>query len=170
MTYRLDVVATSVADAVDQAGGWLFDHALAGWEVTVFVAAMSDARPLHILGAEVAELDSVRARHEQSRRWHAPGAGGICDRDALACWGLLPAMGNDAVEVVMWDGGPRSPIGYRADLVLHRLSAAARVFKTQALVAAALPMAEAGAIEIFRSEVSILRSMSTRPRAAVSAR
>ena len=34
MRYRLDVVAAGVADVVRFAGGWLFDRAMAGWDVT----------------------------------------------------------------------------------------------------------------------------------------
>ena len=48
--YRLDVVASSVDDVVVSAGGWLFDRAMAGWEVNLLIAEPSDARPLQILG------------------------------------------------------------------------------------------------------------------------
>jgi hypothetical protein len=34
MRYRLDAVAADVVD-VKFAGGWLFDRAMAGWDVTV---------------------------------------------------------------------------------------------------------------------------------------
>ncbi|WP_343575423.1 hypothetical protein [Mycobacterium sp.] len=50
MRYRLDVVAADVADVVTFAGGWLFDRAMAGWDVTVLVADHVDERPLRILG------------------------------------------------------------------------------------------------------------------------
>ena len=52
MRYRLDVVAANVADVVRFAGGWLFDRAMAGWDVTVLVADHPDDRPLQILGAQ----------------------------------------------------------------------------------------------------------------------
>src|SRR3546814_1101974 len=35
MRYRLDVVAPTVAEVVRNAGGWLVDRAMAGWDVTV---------------------------------------------------------------------------------------------------------------------------------------
>ena len=65
MRYRLDVVAASVADVVRFAGGWLFDRAMAGWDVTVLltdrVADHRDERPLHILGAQTLDLEDALA-------------------------------------------------------------------------------------------------------------
>ena len=46
MRYRLDVVAADVADVVKFAGGWLFDRAMAGWDVTVLLVDHPDERPL----------------------------------------------------------------------------------------------------------------------------
>ena len=59
MRYRLDVVAPTVLDAVKFAGGWVYDRVMAGWDVTVLIAADEDVRPLEILGAEVRDLESV---------------------------------------------------------------------------------------------------------------
>src|SRR5258708_15035725 len=59
--YRLDVVAADVADVVRFAGGWLFDRAMAGWDVTVIVADHSHERPLQILGAQIVDLEHALA-------------------------------------------------------------------------------------------------------------
>jgi hypothetical protein len=48
---RMTVLAESPAGAVRAAGGWLFDRALAGWEVRVLTLLPGDRRPLQILGA-----------------------------------------------------------------------------------------------------------------------
>ena len=53
------MVAPSVADAVQFAGGWLFDHVMAGWDVTVAVSDPKDVRPLRILGANTVDLESA---------------------------------------------------------------------------------------------------------------
>jgi len=58
--YRVDVVACSVAEAVRRAGGWIFDHTMQGWAVTVVVPRPHDVRPLQILGASVCESRSDR--------------------------------------------------------------------------------------------------------------
>lgn len=44
--YRLDVAAHSVIEVDDDAGGWLFDRVMAGWDATVFLAADADVREL----------------------------------------------------------------------------------------------------------------------------
>jgi hypothetical protein len=54
--YQLDVVASDVTDIVRSAGGWLFDRARGGWEVTAFVPEDCDPRPLHILGVKTLSL------------------------------------------------------------------------------------------------------------------
>ena len=36
-------IAPTVADAIESAGGWLFDQALAGWDVTVITAEQARA-------------------------------------------------------------------------------------------------------------------------------
>ena len=61
MRYRLDVVAADVADVVKFAGGWLFDRAMAGWDVTVLVADHPDERPLQILGVQIVDLEYALA-------------------------------------------------------------------------------------------------------------
>ena len=53
MRPRLTVLAPSVVEVVRSAGGWLFDRAMAGWDVTVITSDHSDSRPLRILGASV---------------------------------------------------------------------------------------------------------------------
>src|SRR5690348_17976541 len=57
LRYRLDVVAANAVDVVQSAGGWLYDRAMAGWEVAVLLPPGCDARPLRILGVRVADRD-----------------------------------------------------------------------------------------------------------------
>ena len=45
MRYRLDVVAGSVVDVVRFAGGWLFDRAMAGWDVSVLLTDLWPTTP-----------------------------------------------------------------------------------------------------------------------------
>ncbi len=99
--YRVDVVATTVADVVRCAGGWIFDSVMQGWAVNVLVTQPGDARALAILGATVNES-------------HAD----------------CPAP-----QVTLAEDDTLSD----SDVVEHRLSAAARRFKTHALAALDLP-------------------------------
>lgn len=96
MTYRVDVVAGSVADVVRRAGGWIFDRSMQGWTVNVVIPHPADTRPIEILGASVNA--PVRPEHA-------------------------------APQVFLGNGG---------EAVEHRLSAAARLFKAQAMIAAQL--------------------------------
>jgi hypothetical protein len=127
--YRLHVVATNVADAVMSIGGLIFDHAMAGWDVTVAVDGDSrgvvDDRPIRVLGATV-------------------GAG-PCDPQVLAI-ATDVFIGNErlrrlalaagkarATDVLLW--GRRHPPKLNRSFVpvRHRPSAAAQVFKSHAL-------------------------------------
>ena len=135
--YRLDVVATSAVDVVEHVGGWLFDRASAGWEVTVLVADPSDDRPLRILGAEMLDLTTILDSGGSGRQPHTLAvAADTLGRDERTGDGLRRALDDGGIQVVGWgEGWPTAP-EYRVDPVLHRLSAAAQVFKAQALVAA----------------------------------
>lgn len=147
--YRLDVVAADVVDVIEHAGGWLFDRAVAGWEVTVLVVDRCDARPLRILGAEMLELEPVLAARGGGRLPQALAvAANLCTHDPRTRRGLLNALGHKATEVVLWGGGwPPGP-ARDATPVLHTLSIAARAFKAHALAAAGTPTA-GGATETF---------------------
>src|ERR1700716_3630970 len=54
--YQLNVIAASVADVVQSAGGWLFDRRMAGWEVNILLSGQNDAHALRILGATTVDL------------------------------------------------------------------------------------------------------------------
>ncbi|MBH0781762.1 hypothetical protein [Nocardia bovistercoris] len=156
MRYQLDVVAHSVIDVVEHAGGWIFDRAVAGWEVTVLVTGRPDPRPLRILGAEVLDLETVLAARGQGRRPHAVAiAADVCERNSRAHAGLLRALGDGNVEVVVWGESWMSPPEHQVDPVVHRLSVAAQAFKAQALTAAAAPDRPVGRSEIFRTGLSM---------------
>ncbi|MCV7170728.1 hypothetical protein H7I41_12470 [Mycobacterium manitobense] len=138
MRYRLDVLAVDATDAARSAGGWLFDRAMAGWQVNVLVADARETRPMQILGARVldlgAALESVVADPE-----HAAGlavsAAALADERVLDAVQELLATGR--TEVAMWGGHWPDRFG-GADAVGYRLSAAARVFKTHAMAAAGI--------------------------------
>ncbi len=138
--YQLNVVATSLTDVVMSAGGWLCDRARAGWDVNVLVADRGDARPLTILGATALQTDG---------QWSAAVAP-LARKGALAVSAELPAadagvrsdilniLKRGGTEVTVWGQAWPVEFGRRVDPVEHRLSAAARAFKSHALTAAAV--------------------------------
>ncbi|MFD0689525.1 hypothetical protein [Actinomadura fibrosa] len=157
---RLVAVSPSVPEAVRSAGGWLFDHATAGWDVTVLTDDMADPRPLRILGARHMRLESALAMPARDPRPH------VLAISADLYWGrsnirrMVAALGDAPVEVLLW-GGDDARTG-----APHRLSTAARAFKAHAMAASACapgvparsagrgtvagPDAGAGTAELFR--------------------
>lgn len=149
--YRFDVVGGSVTDVVAAAGGWLYDRAAAGWDVTVLLRDVGDTRPLEILGARVLELASVLKEWEQ---WPHPQTIAVCaemfGRDDQVRDGVRDALEHGGTEVTLWGAVP-AELHSDVDVRQHLLSAAARVFKAQALMAAgADPAAATARVELFR--------------------
>jgi hypothetical protein len=152
MRYRLDVVANDVVDVVQFAGGWLFDRAMAGWDVTVLVADHPDARPLQILGTRVIDLEDALAAVESRPRPQAlAAAADLFGCDSRVRQGVLQALDHGVTEVTLWGETWPAELDHSVGLVQHRLSMAAWTFKAQALAAAAVPHASIDYIETFRS-------------------
>jgi hypothetical protein len=150
--YRLDVVAPSVTEAVRFAGGWLFDRVMAGWDVTVLVADSSDDRPLQILGVESRDLEYALASWTRRPRPQSLAvAADLFDRDSRVRLGVLKALDHGSTEVTLWGETWPAELNKSIDSVQHRLSAAARAFKAQALAAASVRNVAVEATETFRS-------------------
>ena len=132
--YELDVLGTDVPDVVAGAGGWLFDRVMAGWEVTVAVPDGVDAAPLRILGVRTAATESLCSGRPPSRALAVSGS--LCNADDSVLDAVGVALRSSRTEVTLW-GAPWVPaLGSRGAAVRHELSAAARMFKAQALAAA----------------------------------
>lgn len=147
LNYRLDVVAFDVVDVVQSAGGWLFDRAMAGWEVNVLLPQTPDARPLQILGVRSLDLESELA---------VSGVGLAVSADAFAADPrvrdkVCTALDRSLTEVTLWGQDWPLAVGRATTPVHHTLSAAARVFKGQALVAAGISDS-VGPTETLRSD------------------
>ena len=107
MRYRLDVVAPSVAEVVRNAGGWLVDRVMAGWDVTVLVTGDDDIRPLQILGVETADLEAVMALWEERPHPQTVAvAAELFVSDARVRAGVLGALEQGFTEVTLWGEGP----------------------------------------------------------------
>ena len=152
MRYRLHVVAATVVDVVKFAGGWLFDRAMAGWDVTVLIADHPDDRPLQILGARVLDLEDALASVDSRPRPQAlAAAADLFGCDSRVRQGVLQALDHGVTEVTLWGENWPAELNKSVGLVQHRLSMAAQIFKSQALAAAAVPQGSIGHTEVFRS-------------------
>lgn len=145
--YRLDVIAPTVVDAVRFVGGWLFDRAKGGWDVSVFVADADEARPLRILGAEVGDLDW---RLEGPRR--SPAALSVAAElyatDERVRQVVCSALRSRAPEITVWGAGPSLDLSRKTVVTHHGLSAAARTYKAHALTAAHIRVAAVEPTEV----------------------
>lgn len=152
MRYRLDVVAPTVLDAVRFAGGWVYDRVMAGWDVTILIDDDEDVRPLEILGAEVGDLESVLASwQERPHPQTIAVAADLFASDTRVHGHVLNALDQGATEVTLWGERLPAELNSSVDSVQHKLSAAARAFKAQALAAAGdSDVAGVGGTETFR--------------------
>ena len=151
--YQLDVTACDVADVVRSAGGWLFDRAMGGWNVTVVLTAGGDVRPLEILGlsthVEEPDDDSSAPR----RALALAASSGVVATDPKVRDGVLRALKRGLTEVTLWGDSWPAGVDSGSRPVEHVLSGAARAFKAQAL--AALGSSEpVGPVETFRNRTT----------------
>jgi hypothetical protein len=164
MRYRLDIVSPTVADAVAFAGGWLFDRAMAGWDVTVLIPNTGeDVRPLEILGATVLDLEPVlESWTDRPHPQTVSVAAGLFENDERVRRHVRKALDHGLTEVTLWGDHCPAELHSDVDAVRHELSAAARAFKSQAL--AAVGAADRGAdqhVETFRCGMMTRRSVAT---------
>jgi hypothetical protein len=152
--YQLNVIAASVADVVQSAGGWLFDRRMAGWEVNILLSEQNDVRPLRILGAAASDLRSGLASFPRGpeRAAALAVAADLLAIDESIHEEVLEAVRSGLTEVALWGDSRPANVGGQVDATEYRLSAAARVFKGHALAAAGLVGLEVGHTErLYRS-------------------
>jgi hypothetical protein len=138
LRYQLNVLAASAEDVVQSAGGWLFDRARAGWDVNVMVADGGDSRALTILGATA--LDLNEGFHSIVRSSSRVGAlavsADLLGADRRIRDEVVRVLKRGLTEVTVWGSQWPAELGRQADPVHHRVSSAARAFKSHALAAA----------------------------------
>ncbi|GAA3720186.1 hypothetical protein GCM10022238_38200 [Gordonia hankookensis] len=158
MRYRLAVIATDPLEAIEHAGGWLFDQSMAGWDVSVHVIEEGDTRPLAILGAPLFDLhDSLVNR----KAFDQPGAGPwpqalaisakVFAADERIRAGATSVIDRGLADIRLWGEGLPLELDERCLTTSHRLSCAAQAFKRQAFAAAHVDPDSLTAIESFRT-------------------
>jgi hypothetical protein len=153
--YQLDVTALDVGDVVRSAGGWLFDRAMAGWDVTVVLARADDVRPLEVLGLSTHRREPDDDSSAPPRTLALAVSSGMVATDPQLRDDVLRALKRGLTEVTLWGDSWQGGLDSGATPVEHVLSGAARAFKAQALAAlgATDPV---GPIETFRNRSTAL--------------
>lgn len=160
--YQLNVVASSVQDVVGAAGGWLCDRARAGWDVNVLMIDGGDARPLKILGANAMDPDVDFVAMVRSTCGIGALAVGVdvLRTDSRVRDEILRALKRGLTEVTVWGEQSPAELGHQADALAHRVSSAARAFKSHALAAADLSaLASTTAETLFRMGAGSVRPL-----------
>ncbi|OBH12170.1 hypothetical protein [Mycobacterium sp. E1747] len=142
LRYRLDVIAVSALDVVQSAGGWLYDRAMAGWQVTVLLPDGGDARSLRILGLQALDVGEYFATVGRGATSESLAVSAEAfTADARVRDQVVGSLDDQTTEVALWG---QAPTGWplRVDRGVARaqyaLSAAARRFKGHALAAAGI--------------------------------
>jgi hypothetical protein len=155
LSHEMTVVASTVVDVVASTGGWLFDRRMAGWQVNVLVADRTGERALKILGAEVLDLsgDLEVITDDPDRAVTVAAAADLYAVDARVRQ-LISTSDRRRVEVALW--GETDSLRENLSAVSYRLTAAARAFKGQAMLAAGMPGPVHATEPLFRCGVTAL--------------
>ena len=162
LRYQLNVVASTTEDVVQSAGGWLCDRARAGWDVNVLIAGGGDPRPFAILGATAVDLDEgfVSMVKSASRVGALAVSAELLATDARVRDEIVRMLKRGLTDVVVWGKQWPAELGRQADPVKHRVSPAARAFKTHALAAADVSSASVSPTEtLFRVGTGSFRQL-----------
>ena len=161
LRYRFDVLAGSAVDVVQSAGGFLYDRAMAGWAVTVLLPReaagpyFEDRRALRILGVRVVDLQSDWTSEYGGPMPHSLAVSAeVYTADARVRERLVEARGHRLTEVALWGEGWPLAMNRGMTRVQYVLSAAARVFKRQALTAAGIICETVDSTETLLSDVA----------------
>jgi hypothetical protein len=163
LRHEMTVVASSVADVVGSAGGWLYDRRMAGWRVNVLVDDRAGERALRILGADVfdlgGDLEAISDDPDRAATLAVAADVYAVDRRVRR---FVSTSDPVRAEVALW--GDTATLVRSVSPVTYRLSSAARAFKAQALVAAGVSTEPVKATEaLYRRGVTALASVAARP-------
>ena len=133
MSYQVDVVVDSVAEAVRHAGGLMFDRRRMGWRVSVVTDDTAHCRALTILGVHREPPDGRdEASFGQDRviRCLVLPVGRCTTNPSMQ---LKDVLSQEPSELLLWGPGVDCEPAGTLHPVRYELSAAARTFKAQAL-------------------------------------
>jgi hypothetical protein len=151
LRHRVVIVAPRVVDTVRHVGGWLYDQALAGWEVTVLTREHQDIRPLEILGARVVDLDSAVSTENGLVPEALVASAELYSTDERIRVGLDRVLERGMTKFSMWGDEIPADIDARFSPSEYCMSRAAQVFKRHALVAAEVREPVIAPTESFRT-------------------
>ncbi|MEU6644460.1 hypothetical protein ABZ863_18150 [Saccharomonospora sp. NPDC046836] len=125
---------------------------MAGSDVMVLVSEKGDCRPVEILGALGGDLQVALGTRVHGPRPHTLAVGAeLYDADLRVRRLVQLILENGLTEVRFFGENWPADLDDDIERMSHRLSVAARAFKTQALAAAAAPVEPVETTEVFVS-------------------
>ncbi|MFI1464306.1 hypothetical protein [Nocardia carnea] len=163
LRHRLAIVAPNTVDAVQYAGGFIFDRMMAGWEVVAVLTEHDDVRPLEILGATVLDLTTALASPVHAT-WPESVllAPDVFVTNEWVRRGAIDCLDKGLSELAVWGDDLPDELACRVSSAHHRLSTAARAFKRCALGAAGIAERADEDLEIFHSGEVLLADLRGR--------
>lgn len=149
LTYDLAVLAADTESVVRAAGGWLCDRVRAGWRVTVLTPSPADTPALTILGLSWAPGSSLADLPDGQHPTAVALDARLLSAGESARSGVLGVLDGERTEVTVWGESPLLAADNRFRRVRHRLSTAARAFKSCAVQSYGAPADSA--VEEFHS-------------------
>jgi hypothetical protein len=140
VSYQLDVVTACVADAVSRAGGLMFDRRRAGWRVRVLTDDTANARALCVLGTYAESSGQLKVALNKPDRVFRTSVLplDLFDHAPLGHGPEQHAEIESSEEFLLWGRRVNTELAEPLRPVRHELSAAARIFKAEALRCAGL--------------------------------
>jgi hypothetical protein len=149
---RMALVGVSVREVVTSAGGWVFDHTMAGWDAYVVIDDVKGARALRILGARCVDRSASFDAGEPGRWPHMLMVSAELYRlDSRVRDGVWNILKHGGTALTMW--GPNCPVELEpwVNTALYRISAAASAFKPCALAASGAASTSEASDEVFHT-------------------
>jgi hypothetical protein len=168
--YQTVVLAGDAPTAVHQVGGWLYDHAAQGWHTSAVLIDGSGMLAIRILGAIPNDLGAVLDSYDGTEANAIAVDSVLYGNDIRVRRFIDHASTGRFNEIVVWGDGEimhGRAIGFAP--AEHRLSDAARAFKSYARAALGLDV-DRGADPIERFRLSASRwpiASSSKPRLKV---
>lgn len=156
--YTALCLAPDVAGLVEGAGGWIFDRASAGWDVSAVLHDWSDPRALQILGVQSVRHAEAWTAVQMTMPASILVAGHLYSQE-VQIQRLVHDASDAGADVTVF-GRPCSLDSVAGiEAVTYRLTAAARAFKAHAVTAAGETQPRTDGAESFRRRVRDARAM-----------
>jgi hypothetical protein len=122
--YRMNVVCSTVPEAIARAGGMICDRSLTGWDVSVFATECRAEHDLALRMLGAARAESMPPDPAEQPLLRAVVVAGDLYRTNpdVRRW-VEATMGEPRIEVLVWDTGRRAPNGAHVAVPVSRAAA-----------------------------------------------